>query len=95
MEGFARRSQRGPPELVSNAIRHGEGPVRIQLQLRGKCLRIGVHDDGSALPVSRQPGADGGFGLGLVEEFCVRSHTDPIANDGKTVWCEHPATDQQ
>jgi anti-sigma regulatory factor (Ser/Thr protein kinase) len=77
-------------ELVTNAIRHGEGQMRILLELREKCLRIGVGDDSATMPAPRPPGTDGGFGLGLVEKMCARWYADLIPNDGKTVWCECP-----
>jgi anti-sigma regulatory factor (Ser/Thr protein kinase) len=79
-------------ELVSNAIQHGEGPVRIQLELRGECLRLGVRDNGAARPAPRPSGAGGGFGLKLVEKMCANWHTDSIPDDGKTVWCVCPDT---
>jgi len=75
-------------EFVSNAVRHGAGPVTIQLQLRGRCLRIGVTDLSPTMPRPRPAGPDGGYGLRVVNEVCGRWHADSIPGDGKTVWGE-------
>ena len=33
-------------ELISNALQHGKGQVRVDLQLRGERVWIGVRDEG-------------------------------------------------
>lgn len=52
-------------ELVTNAVRHGDGKVEVRLARAGGELRIGVHDDGDGRPVVGQPGADDEHGRGL------------------------------
>jgi anti-sigma regulatory factor (Ser/Thr protein kinase) len=75
-------------ELVSNAVRHGGQPVRLTVQLRGNCVRLGVSDHNPAEPVPREAGPDGGFGMAIVEKLCTQWNTEQISGDGKTVWCE-------
>ena len=38
-------------ELVTNAIRHGEPPVTLDLECGSRDVRLSVHDAGSATPV--------------------------------------------
>src|SRR5712691_1113935 len=39
-------------ELVTNAIRHGDGPIQVRISYDGGDLRVEVHDDGAG---GRQP----------------------------------------
>ncbi|WP_372728275.1 SpoIIE family protein phosphatase [Nocardioides sp.] len=74
-------------ELVSNAVRQGDGPIRIRLELAERSLRVEVFDHGHRMPRLTTPGPDstGGRGLQLVdalaEQWGVRTELD-----GKTVW---------
>jgi anti-sigma regulatory factor (Ser/Thr protein kinase) len=75
-------------ELVSNALRHADGPVRIRLLLDGRCLRLEVGDDSSTEPTPRTPDVHGGFGLALVDSVCRRWGVDHVPDDGKVIWCD-------
>ena len=76
-------------ELVTNAIRHGRGVVRLAIKQFPSRLCVEVSDAGPELPTSRNPDTDhaGGRGLMLVERLAtqwgvVKSGHGP----GKTVW---------
>lgn len=74
-------------ELVSNAVRQGDGPVRITLELGEDTLRVEVFDVGHRMPRLSDfgPECTGGRGLQLVEaladDWGVRTE-----DDGKAVW---------
>ena len=67
-------------ELVTNAVRHGEGEaVRLVVALNGDVLRIEVHDPGSGFAVQAPPSDPlraSGWGLVLVEELSDRWGVD-------------------
>jgi anti-sigma regulatory factor (Ser/Thr protein kinase) len=75
-------------ELVTNAIQHGVGAVRVTLELRDRSVRLGVADDSRRPPLRRPAGADGGYGLALVQRLSTHFRTETIPDDGKIVWCE-------
>jgi anti-sigma regulatory factor (Ser/Thr protein kinase) len=74
-------------ELVTNAVRQGDGPVRLSLHVRDGALDVAVFDTGHRMPVLSDFGPDstGGRGLHLIDTVCeswgVREEID-----GKTVW---------
>jgi anti-sigma regulatory factor (Ser/Thr protein kinase) len=77
-------------ETVSNAVRHGRGPLRLDLDrdpATGR-VRVGVHDADPRPPVLRSVGlaATGGRGVALVARLAAAWGTDLEGPDGKTVW---------
>jgi hypothetical protein len=73
-------------ELVTNAIKHGSGPVGLRVDVygdHGECVRVAVSD---ASPVIGE-GAGDGYGFHIVRELADATGID--AHDtGKTVWAE-------
>ncbi|MER7487523.1 SpoIIE family protein phosphatase [Streptomyces sp. NPDC126497] len=79
-------------ELVTNAIRHAGGPVRLRL-IRERALVCEVFDGGSTAPHLRHPRAtdEGGRGLLLVSQLAQRWGTRFVP-DGKIIWAEQSLT---
>ncbi len=77
-------------ELASNALRHGGGDPVLRLSVDGADVRIEVFDDNPAPPVRRPAGADGGWGLTLVDRLSSVRGTARHGR-GKVVWCVLPA----
>ncbi|MFF8831028.1 SpoIIE family protein phosphatase [Streptomyces sp. NPDC015131] len=77
-------------ELVTNAVTHTPGEVRLDLTLAGDRLRIAVNDASPRAPV-RSAGVDweatGGRGLLLVEALSTTWGSVPLGG-GKQVWSE-------
>jgi signal transduction histidine kinase len=59
-------------EMVSNAIRYGRPPIRLELAREESRVRLVVRDDGGGEPKQRTPGASGGWGLHIVERLATR-----------------------
>ena len=73
-------------ELVTNAIKHAGGATRIDVHCGDHPLRVEVHDASSAPPAMRDVGgAEGGFGLRLVDELSEHWGWERTAA-GKMVW---------
>ncbi|HEY6793838.1 MAG TPA: ATP-binding SpoIIE family protein phosphatase [Kineosporiaceae bacterium] len=78
-------------ELIANAVRHGDGAIRVRLLLPEQRLRVEVEDASERMPVMRipEPDADaaGGRGLLLVDTLAdgwgVR-----VDEHAKVVWFE-------
>ncbi|CAL9630173.1 SpoIIE family protein phosphatase [Streptomyces sp. Tu 3180] len=75
-------------ELVTNAIRHAVGPVRLRLILE-RSLVCEVFDGGATTPRVRHPRVmdEGGRGLLLVSQLSQRWGTRFLA-EGKIIWAE-------
>ncbi|MFJ4623313.1 SpoIIE family protein phosphatase [Streptomyces sp. NPDC088812] len=79
-------------ELVTNALVHTDGQVRLDLTLIHHRLRVAVTDTSARTPVQpTDPGweATGGRGVLLVEAVSDTWGTVPVSG-GKQVWCELP-----
>lgn len=77
-------------ELVTNALVHTQGPVRLDLMLRGDRVRVCVSDASPrapAKPVIVDWESTGGRGLLLVEAMSESFGSVPVAG-GKQVWSE-------
>ncbi|MFG2278670.1 SpoIIE family protein phosphatase [Streptomyces asoensis] len=77
-------------ELVTNALVHTQGPVRLDLILRGDRVRVCVSDSSPrapAKPVIVDWESTGGRGLLLVEAMSDSFGSVPVAG-GKQVWSE-------
>ncbi|MFI8204306.1 SpoIIE family protein phosphatase [Streptomyces sp. NPDC085937] len=79
-------------ELVTNAIRHASGTVRLRL-IRERALVCEVLDGGATAPHLRHPRAmdEGGRGLLLVSQLAERWGTRFVP-DGKIIWAEQSLT---
>ncbi|MFF8359059.1 SpoIIE family protein phosphatase [Streptomyces chartreusis] len=77
-------------ELVTNALRHATGPIRVRL-IRDLTLICEVSDGSSTAPHLRSAATtdEGGRGLFLVAQFAERWGTRYTA-DGKVIWTEQP-----
>ncbi|NUP41861.1 MAG: SpoIIE family protein phosphatase [Streptomyces sp.] len=77
-------------ELVTNAIRHASGPIRLRL-LRGTSLICEVSDASSTSPHLRHARTtdEGGRGLFLISQFTDRWGTRHTPK-GKVIWTEQP-----
>ncbi|MEU6258065.1 SpoIIE family protein phosphatase [Streptomyces sp. NPDC047043] len=80
-------------ELVTNAIRHADGPIRLRL-IRERALICEVSDGGATAPHLRHPRTtdEGGRGLLLVSQFTERWGTRFVP-EGKVIWAEQPLTE--
>lgn len=74
-------------EVVTNALVHGSGCIRLTALLGERLLRVGVQDDGEDQPHVRRPAEtdEGGRGLAMLDllsaAWGVERH-----HRGKTVW---------
>ncbi|MFE9611542.1 SpoIIE family protein phosphatase [Streptomyces sp. NPDC006012] len=81
-------------ELVTNAIRYGEPPIRLRL-IRDRALICEVSDGSSTSPHLRRAHAfdEGGRGLLLVAQLTQRWGSRQTAG-GKTIWAEQPLPEE-
>ncbi len=79
-------------ELVTNAVAHTQGEIRLDLTLTGDRLRVAVNDASPRAPVrveSTDWEATGGRGLLLVAAMSAAWGSVPLGG-GKQVWCDIP-----
>ena len=78
-------------ELVTNAIQHAHGAVKVTAQISGDRIRIAVGDDslGVPVPVTASSDDESGRGLALVDRLATRWGVEELPS-GKVVWFETP-----
>ena len=78
-------------ELVTNAVRYGAPPVRVQVTADDATVTVAVHDSSPGGPVLRSPGpdAEGGRGLLLIDLLALE-HGVQADPPGKAVWAALP-----
>ncbi|MDX3533741.1 ATP-binding protein [Streptomyces sp. MB09-01] len=76
-------------ELVTNALRHAHGPVRVNVRVRGAVLRCEVEDASPTGPVPRTANidAESGRGIALIDALAQDWGSDRTTT-GKTTWFE-------
>jgi anti-sigma regulatory factor (Ser/Thr protein kinase) len=76
-------------ELVSNAVRHGGGTIRLRVSFDAEAIRVEVQDEGecfvAAEALAIEGTAAGGFGLKIVEALADRWGVDRARG---VVWAE-------
>ena len=76
-------------EVVTNAVIHGRGRVRLHVTADHDRVVVEVADDSAVVPAVRHAGEDatGGRGMAIVELLADRWGTRPT-DSGKVVWFE-------
>ncbi|MFD8423361.1 ATP-binding protein [Streptomyces sp. NPDC059466] len=78
-------------ELVTNALRHTRGPLRLNLYARGSHLRCEVEDTEPTGPVRRFVDADAESGRGTeLLDLLTETWGSTRTATGKTMWFEIP-----
>ncbi|MFN8074940.1 MAG: ATP-binding protein [Kineosporiaceae bacterium] len=79
-------------ELVTNAVRHGRPPIRVEMDCEGEhSIAVRVHDGGASLPAvidlttDVDPSAEGGRGLAIVQALSDSWGVTGV-DGGKAVW---------
>jgi anti-sigma regulatory factor (Ser/Thr protein kinase) len=64
-------------ELVTNAVRHGQGEIVVHLEQAGEGVRGYVQDEGEGFAAARRsdPEQIGGWGLDIVRQLTTTFHT--------------------
>lgn len=71
-------------ELVTNAIQHGDGEVRVRISMAGGELRVSVTDRSPEPAEVRHAGIDDVSGRGL---FLVTAFARSWGSSGEETWC--------
>lgn len=78
-------------ELVTNAVRHGEPPVRVTVSADDRTVTVAVVDASPSAPVPRPAGADAEDGRGLLLiDLLSAEHGVTPEPPGKAVWAALP-----
>ena len=74
-------------ELVTNAVKHGDDPIRVELEWDGEAVWVTVEDGCAAMPalMAPPPEADGGRGLLLVDQMADEWGVARVGT-GKQIW---------
>ncbi|MFF3015361.1 ATP-binding protein [Streptomyces sp. NPDC057939] len=74
-------------ELVTNAIRHTDGPATLHLELGDDHIEIRVSDTSPHPPTPHTPRTDGtgGYGWHLIHRLTTHTHTESTPDGGKTI----------
>jgi signal transduction histidine kinase len=77
-------------EIITNAVQHTVGDVRVCLKRTGDGLRVEVTDHSNRLPEPRPMDleAEDGHGLFIVQNLADRWGHETVDAGGKTVWFE-------
>ncbi len=77
-------------ELVTNSIKHGSGPVEVELRCHSDTLVLVVSDCSEQLPHRPDTSAETetGRGIQIMESLATRWGVQPEPGGGKAVWCE-------
>jgi anti-sigma regulatory factor (Ser/Thr protein kinase) len=76
-------------ELVTNAVRHAQTEITIELTAEDGAIHLEVFDRGAGKPtfLDQEPNVPGGLGLPIVEAL-ASSWGMRAREDGKGVWAE-------
>jgi anti-sigma regulatory factor (Ser/Thr protein kinase) len=79
-------------ELVTNAIRHGRGPVEVDIHVDGSEVIVEVAEGSSSSPkiMDTTPDSVGGRGLPIVDALTRQWGVRSIPDGGKVVWARVP-----
>lgn len=90
LDGCEEKTELLVSELVTNAVVHGRAPITLSVVADLERIRIEVADQAPGKPVLRSAAeaTDHGRGIFIVDQLADRWGSDPVVDDGKTVWCE-------
>ena len=75
-------------ELVTNAVVHTRGPLRLRLELVAGRLHLAVADvSPRLLGLAADPDAEGGRGLLVVDQLASSWGVQHPPEGGKVIWC--------